>query len=130
MGEVALTGRSVGDFGEFPNQFLEDEAHARVVDRLGCRSMFANESVTKYSRLALSQALDLRIEVKCSKMSRTAGEKLDVGVEVLSDMVLVAQQLDQVQRRRVVEALPGPCAAGRARGSARPWSWPPNRPGR
>jgi hypothetical protein len=70
--------------------------------------MFANFSVTRYSSPALAEPVDLRRELEALEdVAHRRRERLDVGAQVLADVVLVAHQLLQVERRRVVEVLPG-----------------------
>jgi hypothetical protein len=127
-GEV-LPGGLVGELGELADQLLEHRAHLALLTASGCRSMLANFSVTRYSRPALA-SVDLGVELEALEdVAHGRRERLDVGAGS-RDVVLVAHELLQVQRRGVVEVLPGLCAAGRARGSARPWSRLATRPAR
>lgn len=106
-GEV-LPGGFVRDFGELADQFLEDQAHAGVVHRARVQVDVGEFLGHQVEQVGLGQALDLGVEVEALEdVARRGRERLDVGVEVLADVILVAQQAGQIQLGRVVEALPG-----------------------
>ena len=57
---------------------------------------------------ALGEPVDLRVKVEALEdVAHRRRERLHVGAEVFADVVLIAHQLLQVERRRVVEELAG-----------------------
>ena len=106
-GEV-LAGRLVGDFGELADQLLEDAAHRGVVDHVRVQIDAGELLGDQIEQIGLGQALDLAGEVEALEdVARRRREGLQIGVEVLADVVLVAQERGQVQRAGVVEAHAG-----------------------
>ena len=104
-----LAGRLVREFGELADQLLEDRAHLSVADDFGVQVDVGELLGDQVEQAGLRRAgRSAAWKSKRSKMSRTAGENaVDVGDQVLPDVILVAHQLLHVQRRRVVEALAG-----------------------
>lgn len=102
-GEV-LPGGLVGQLGELADQLLEDRAHLGVADGLRVQvdgGEFLGDEVEQ-SRLV--EAVDLGVEVEALEDVAHGGRKgLHVGAEVFADIVLVAHQLLQVERRGAVE---------------------------
>ena len=116
-----LAGGLVGEFGELADQLLEDRAHLGVADGFRVQVDVGELLGDQVEQPGLGQPVDLGVEVEALEdVAHRGREGLDVGEQVLPDVVLVAHQLLHVQRRRVVEAAARPCAAGTARGSARP----------
>ncbi len=103
-----LSGRLVRELGELADQLLEHEAHLGVADDLGVqvdpRELLGHE----VEQVRLRELVDLRVELEALEdVPHRSGEALDVRAQVLRDVVLVAHQLLQVERRRVEEELPG-----------------------
>ena len=130
-GREVLAGGLVGELGELADQLLEDRAHLGVADRVGVQVDVGELLGDQVEQAGLGQPVDLGVEVEALEdVAHGRREGLHVGAQVLADVVLVAHQLLHVERRRVVEELARPCAAGTARGSARPSRAWPARPAR
>ncbi len=103
-----LPGGLVADFGELADQLLEHPAHGGVVHGLRVQVDVRELLGDQIEQVGLGQPLDLRVEVEALEdVPGRGGEALEVGVQVLPDVVLVAQKLAEVERTRVVEALTG-----------------------
>lgn len=103
-----LSGGLIGEFGELADQFLEDGAHLGVADdvrvQVDARELFRDE----IEQVGLGEAVDLGMEVeRLEDVAYGRAEGLHVGAEVFADVVLVPHQLLHVERRGVVEELPG-----------------------
>jgi hypothetical protein len=106
-GEV-LAGGLVGKLGEFPDQLLEDGAHGGVVDGFGVQVDGGEFLGHQVEQAGLGQAVNLGVKLEALEdVARGRRERLQVRAQVFADVVLVAHQLFQVERRRVVEELPG-----------------------
>ena len=106
-GEV-LSGGLVGKLGELADEFLEDRAHLGIADGGGVQVDVGELLRDEVEQPGLGQPVDLGVEVEpLEDVAHGGRERLDVGAEVLADVVLVAHELLQVQRRRVVEKLAG-----------------------
>ena len=115
-GEV-LAGGLVGELGELADEFLEHGAHLGVADGVGVQVDVGELLGDQVEQAGLGQAVDLGVEIEALEDVAHGGrEGLHVGAQVFADVVLVAHELLQVERRGVVEELAGLCAAGTARG--------------
>lgn len=104
-GEV-LTGRLVGEFGEPADEFLEDEAHLMVVHLAGVEVDPGELLSDLIQQPRLRQLVQLNGELESLEdVPHVRREALDVGIEVLADVVLVAHELAHVEGRDVVEGL-------------------------
>ena len=100
-----LSGRLVRDFCELADQLLEDEAHLGVVDALRVKVDRRKLLRHEIEEVRLRQSVDLDREFEAVEdVADVLRESADVGAEVRADIVLVADQLFEVERRRVVEA--------------------------
>ena len=89
-----LAGRLVGEFRELADQLLEDEAHLCVADLVGVQVDAGELLGDLIEQPALGQPVDLGGEVEPLEDVADGGrERLDVGEQVLADVVLVAHQL-------------------------------------
>jgi hypothetical protein len=103
-----LPGGLVRDFGELANQFFEDEPHLRVVDNRWMQVYVRKLLGHEVQQVRLGEPFNLRVEVKALEdIARGRRERLDVGVQVLPDMVLVAEEFDEVEQGGVVKRLSG-----------------------
>lgn len=93
--------------GELADQFLEHRTHLRVADDVRVE-VDADELLgEEVEQPALRQPVDLRVEFEALEdVAHFRREGLDVSAQVLGDVVLVADQGFQVERRGVVEVLP------------------------
>ena len=99
--------RLVGKFRESADQLFESQAHLVVVDRPGVQIDTGEFLGHLVQQARLGQAVDLGRELEpLEDVAHRRREGLDVGVEVVGDMVGVADQLRHIHRRGVVEALP------------------------
>jgi hypothetical protein len=106
-GEV-LAGGLVGKLGELADELLEDRAHLGVADDLGVQVDVGELLGDEVEQAGLGQLVDLGVELEALEDVAHGGrEPLHVGAEVLADVVLVAHELLQVERRGVVEELAG-----------------------
>ena len=133
-GEV-LSGGLVGKFGELADQFLEDRAHLGIADGVGVEVDVGELLGDEVEQPGLGQPVDLGVELEALEdVAHGRRERLHVGAQVLADVVLVAHELLQVERRGVVEELaglaqqeglgiqPGLLALVHSRPARRPWS--------
>ena len=106
-GEV-LSGGLVGELGELADELLEDRAHLRVADGVGVEVDVGELLGDEVEQLGLGEPVDLGVELEALEdVAHRGREGLHVGAQVLADVVLVAHELLQVERRRVVEELAG-----------------------
>jgi hypothetical protein len=102
-----LSGGLVRQLGELADQLLEHRAHLRVAHHLGVQVDVRELLGHQVEQPGLVEPVDLRVEVEALEdVAHRRRERLDVLAQVLADVVLVAHQLLQVERRRVVEVLP------------------------
>jgi hypothetical protein len=103
-----LAGGLVGQLGKLADQFLEDRAHLGVADHLGVQVDIGELFGDEIEQPGLGQLVDLGVKVEALEdVPHCRRECLHVGSQVLADVVLVAHQLLEVERRRVVEELAG-----------------------
>ena len=103
-----LSRRLVRQLRELPDQLLEDVAHLLISDLVGMEVDVRELLCDLIEELRLRQPLDLGEEIEpLEDVPDRRRERLDVGEQVLPDVVLVADQLPHVHRRGVVEGLPG-----------------------
>ena len=103
-----LPRRLVRDFGELADQFLEDEAHLVVVDRLRVQIDLREALGDLVEQPGLVKPIDLGVKLEALEdIAHGWRECLNVAEQVLADVILVAHQLLHVERRGVVEALAG-----------------------
>ena len=101
-----LSGGLVRELGELADQLLEDRAHLRVADDLGVQVDVGELLGDEVEQPGLGEPVDLGVELEALEDVAHGGrERLHVGAQVLADVVLVAHQLLQVERRGVVEEL-------------------------
>ncbi len=106
-GEV-LPGRLVRELGELADQLLEHRAHLRVADDVRVQVDVGELLGDQVQQSGLGQPVDLGVELEALEdVAHRGRERLDVGAQVLADVVLVAHQLLQVERRGVVEVAAG-----------------------
>jgi hypothetical protein len=85
-------------------------AHLRVAHHLGVQVDVRELLGDQVEQPGLGEPVDLRVELEALEdVAHRGRERLDVGAQVLADVVLVAHQLLQVERRRVVEELARTC---------------------
>ena len=106
-GEV-LPGGLVGQFGKLADQFLEDRAHLGIADGIGMEVDVGELLGDEVEQAGLGQLVDLGVKLEAlENVAHGRRERLHVGAQVLADVVLVAHELLQVERRGVVEELAG-----------------------
>jgi hypothetical protein len=98
----------IGKLGELADEFLEDRAHLDIADDLGMEVDIGELLRDEVEQAGLGEAVNLGVELEALEdVAHGRGEGLQVGAEVLADMVLVAHELLQVEGRGVVEKLAG-----------------------
>ena len=101
-----LPGGLVADFGELADQLFKHQPHLHVADHLGVQVDLGELFCHLVEQPGLGQPLDLGVKFKMLKHVTHGGrERLHVAEQVLRNVVGVAQELFQVQRGGVVEAL-------------------------
>jgi len=96
----------VGQLVEAPDEVLEDEPHLLVRHRVRVQIHVAELGDDKVEDVRLAHPLDLVLELEVLEDAAHVGrEALDAADEVLLDVVGVALQLLEVQRRVAVETL-------------------------
>ncbi len=86
----------VGDFGKFANQFFKDVAHFGITDRAGMQVDVAKLFGDEVEQIGFGESVNLGLEVKAFEdITNGIGKALDVGNEILTDMVRVAHELVQ-----------------------------------
>jgi hypothetical protein len=107
-GGEMLSGGFVGKLGELADELFEDGAHLGVADRCRVKVDVGEFLGHQVEQAGLGKAVDLGVELEALEdVARSGREGLHVLVQVLADIVLVAHQLFQVERRGVVKELPG-----------------------
>ena len=102
-----LTRGFIADFSKFANELFKHQAHLHVAHALRVQINLGKLFCDLVEQTSFGQALNLNVELKALKhIAHSRREALHVAVEVLRDVVSVAQQLFEIQRRCVVEALP------------------------
>ncbi len=103
-----LPGGFVRDFGEFADQFFKDQSHLAVADVFRMQIDLGELLGDQIKQSGLGEAVDLGVEFEALEdVAHGRREGLDIAVEVLADVVLVAHELLHVKGRGVVEALLG-----------------------
>ncbi|HLL02270.1 MAG TPA: hypothetical protein VK539_16910 [Myxococcaceae bacterium] len=103
-----LSGGLVGELGELADQLLEDVAHLRVADDLGVQVDIGELLGDQVQQVGLLEPVDLGVELEALEdVAHRGREVLHVGAQVLANVVLVAHELLQVERRGVEEELAG-----------------------
>ena len=99
-------GGFVGKFGELPDEFLEDRTHLRVGDDVGVEVDIGELFGDEIQEPGLGEPVDLRVEIKVLEdVAHCRRERLHVGAQVFSDIVLIPPELLQIEGRGVVEKL-------------------------
>ena len=102
-GEV-LAGGFIGEFGELADQFLEHMPHLRVVHAIRVQVDVGEFLGDQVQQSVLGQPLHLGVEIEALEdVPRLRGEPVEVGVEVLLHVILIAQHGAQIHRTDVVE---------------------------
>ena len=102
-----LPGGLVGELGELADELLEDHAHLGVADLVRVEVDVGELLRDEVEQPGLGELVDLGVEVEALEDVAGGGrERLDVGPEVLADVVLVARDPLQAERRGVVEERP------------------------
>ncbi len=105
--EVVARGL-VGQFVEAPDEVLEDEPHLLVRHRVRVQVHVAELGDDEVEQVRLAHPLDLGLELEeVEDVAHVLREALDVTDEMLVDVIGVALELFEVERRVVVEALAG-----------------------
>lgn len=103
-----ITGGLVGQFVELADEVLEDEPHLLIGHRPRMQVHIAELGNDEVKDVGLAHPLDLGFKLEVVEDAADVGrETLDVADEVLLDVVGVALQLLEIERRVVVEALTG-----------------------
>ena len=101
-----LSGGFIGKLGELADEFLEHRAHLGIADDVGVEVDVGELLGDEVEQPGFGQPVNLRVKVEALENVAHGGrERLHIRAEVFADVVLVAHQLLQVQRRRVVEEL-------------------------
>ena len=104
-GEV-LPGGLIGELGKLADQLLEHRAHPGIAHHLRVQVDVRELLGDQIEQTGLGEAVDLQVELEALEdVPHRRRKRLDVGAQVLADVVLVAHQLFQVERRGVVEEL-------------------------
>ena len=103
-----LPGGLVRQFGKLADQFLEDRAHLGIADGIGMEVDVGELLGDEVEQAGLGQLVDLGVKLEAlENVAHGRRERLHVGAQVFADVVLVAHELLQVERRGVVEELAG-----------------------
>ena len=103
-----LAGGLVGKLGEFADEFLEDGTHLRVADGVGMQVDAGELLGDEIEQAGLGEAVDLGVEVEgVENVSDGGRERLHVGTQVLTDVILIAHEFLEIKRRCVEEKLAG-----------------------
>jgi hypothetical protein len=103
-----LSRRFVRQFREPPDELLEHVAHLGVVDFVGVQVDACEPLGDEVEQLVLGEPVDVGHEVEPLENITNGGrEALNVCVEILGNVVLIAHELAHVERRHVGEALSG-----------------------
>ena len=101
-----LTGGFVRQLGELADQLLERQPHLVIVNGLGMQIDACKFLGDEIEQPALRQLVDLGREAEPLKdVAHRRREPLNIGIEVLADVVLIAHQRAEVHIGSVVEAL-------------------------
>jgi hypothetical protein len=107
-GREVVTRRLIGLFVEAPDQVLEQQSHFNVVHRAWVEVDLAELSDHQKQDVVLAHALDFVGEIEALEDAfYVVRETVDVRREVQVDVVWVAHQLGEAQRRMVVKPLAG-----------------------
>ena len=125
-----VAGGLVGQLVEAADEVLEDQPHLLVRHRIRVQVHVAELGDDEVEDVRLAHLLDLVLELEeLEDGADVRREALDVADEVLLDVVGVALELLEVERRVIVEALAGGLVQDRCR-ARRPSSLPPLTPAR
>ena len=103
-----LPGGLIGKFGELTDEFLEDRAHLRIANDLGVEVDVGELFRDEVEQAGFIEPIDLGVEVEALEdVAHRGRERLHVGAQVFADVVLVAHEFLQIERRGVVEKLAG-----------------------
>ncbi len=118
-----LPGGLVADFGKLADQLLEHETHLVIADALGMQVDVGEFFHHAVKQTGSGQSFHLGVELETLEhVSHRRRKGLEVAVQVLANVVLIAHEGFHVQRRGVVEALPGNAKQERLRIQARSFS--------
>ncbi len=99
-------GGLVGKLGELADELLEDGPHLGIVDRLGVQVDIRGLLGDEVKQAGLVELVDLGVEVETlENVPHRGRETPEVGAQVFPDVVLVAHEPLQVERRGVVKEL-------------------------
>ena len=106
-GEV-LAGRLVGQLSELADELLKNGAHLGVADGVRVQVDVGELLGHQVEQPGLGQPVNLGVEIEAGEdVAHGWREGLDVGAQILADVVLVAHELFQVQGRGIVKELAG-----------------------
>ena len=90
-------GCLVGEFGKLSDEFFKDKAHLVIVHPVRVQVYLGKLFRNQIEQAVFMQAFHMGIKVKAFKNISGVGRKtLNIGVEVLANMVLVANQFGQI----------------------------------
>ncbi|OQB95809.1 MAG: hypothetical protein BWX86_01072 [Verrucomicrobia bacterium ADurb.Bin122] len=100
-----LAGGLVGELGELADELLEDAAHLGVGDGVGVEVDGGELLGHEVEQAGLGEAVDLGVKFEALEdVAHGGGKAVEVGAEVFGDVVLVADDGLEVERRGVEEA--------------------------
>ena len=103
-----FAGGLVGKFGEFADKFLEDRAHLGVAYGLGVEVDGGEFFGDEVEQPGFGEAVNLGVKLETRKDVAHGGrESLQISAKIFGDVILVAHELLQVERRGVVKELAG-----------------------
>ena len=103
-GEV-FASRLVRDFGELADQLLEHEAHLRVVDAVRVEIDAREPLRHEIEQVRLGEPVDLHRELEALEdVADVLREAAHVVAQMRADVVLIAHEPAEVERRDIVEA--------------------------
>ena len=106
-GEV-FSGGFVGNLGKLADQLFKHQPHLAVADFVRVQIDVGETLGHLIQQPGFGEAVDLRVEVEAlENVPYRYRKTLNVGKQVFLDVVLVAHQFFHIQRRNIVEALPG-----------------------
>ncbi len=97
-------GCFIGKLGKFADEFLEHRAHLVVADNFGMQVNVGEFLGDQIQQAGLGELVNLGVELETFKNIAHGGrERLEIRAQVFADVILVAHELFQVERRGVVK---------------------------
>ena len=96
----------VGEFGELANELFEDRTHLRVRHVLRMQIDGGELLADEIEQIRFGEAVDLRVEIKLLEdVAHRWRKPMHIRAQVRAQVVLIAHEFLQIQRRCVVEVM-------------------------